>query len=98
MSDGKRKKYIDLHTHSTYSDGTLTVKEIVAHASTRGLSAIALTDHDCVAGVREMTAIADSIGLEVIPGVEISSLSENTDVHFLGYFVGNYRYSRHYSK
>jgi len=87
LSDGKRKKYIDLHTHSTYSDGTLTVKEIVAHASTRGLSAIALTDHDCVAGVREMTAIADSIGLEVIPGVEISSLSENTDVHFLGYFV-----------
>jgi 3',5'-nucleoside bisphosphate phosphatase len=87
LSDGKRKKYIDLHIHSTYSDGTMTVKEIVAYASTRGLSAIALTDHDCVAGVREISTFADSIGLEVISGVEISSLSENTDVHFLGYFV-----------
>ncbi|MFH0920468.1 MAG: PHP domain-containing protein [Fibrobacterota bacterium] len=87
MSDGKRKKYIDLHIHSTYSDGTLTVKEIVAYASTRGLFAIALTDHDCVAGVKEMTTVAGSIGLEVVPGVEISSLSDNTDVHLLGYFV-----------
>ncbi|MBL8028266.1 MAG: PHP domain-containing protein [Fibrobacteres bacterium] len=86
MSDGYRKKYIDLHLHSTYSDGTLSVKEIVEYASTKKLAAISLTDHDCIAGIHETMDVAEKIGLEVIPGVEISSMYEDTDVHVLGYF------------
>lgn len=86
MSDGYWKKYIDLHLHSTYSDGTLTVKEIVEFASTKKLTAIALTDHDCIAGVHEISDIAQKVGLEVVPGVEISSMYDNQDVHILGYY------------
>ena len=86
MSDGYRKKYIDLHLHSTYSDGTLSVKEIVEYASTKKLTAISLTDHDCIIGYHEIKEVAEKIGLEIIPGVEISSMYENTDVHVLGYY------------
>ena len=86
MKDGKKRKYVDLHIHSTYSDGSLSIREIVEQASTRQLSAVSLTDHDCVAGVQELKNLADTIGVEVVPGVEISSLHENSDVHILGYY------------
>ncbi len=85
MGNGYRKKYIDLHIHSTYSDGTLTIKEIVEYASSKRLSAISLTDHDCIAGIQEIAEIGAKIGLEVVPGVEISSMYDNQDVHVLGY-------------
>jgi predicted metal-dependent phosphoesterase TrpH len=87
VTNGRKRKYLDLHIHSIYSDGTITIKEIVEHASTKSLSAISLTDHDCIVGVKEIAALADRIGLEVIPGVEISSMYENTDIHILGYFI-----------
>lgn len=86
LSDEKKHQYIDLHLHSTLSDGTFSIKEIVEHASKKRLAAISLTDHDCIAGVREITELAGRIGLEVVPGVEISSMYGNTDVHILGYF------------
>lgn len=78
---------IDLHMHSTASDGRLTPTELVRLARERGLTAIALTDHDTTDGVAEAQAAGRVAGVEVIAGVEINTESEDGDVHFLGYFV-----------
>lgn len=78
---------IDLHVHTTASDGTLTPAEAVSHAKELGLSAIAITDHDTHEGVREaMTAGADC-GIEVVPGIEISVDYLGHGIHLLGYFI-----------
>ena len=70
--EDKNGKYIDLHTHSTASDGSMTPAELVRHAHENGLSAVALTDHDTVAGLEEALEEGARTGIEVIPGVEIS--------------------------
>ena len=85
-------KYIDLHVHSTVSDGTLTPTELVDHAIEVGLSAFALTDHDTIRGVaeaKERAAWHKSRGhaIEVYSGVEISAAYKNRDIHILGLFV-----------
>lgn len=80
------EKLIDLHTHSVYSDGTMTPNELVCHAKNEGLSAIALTDHDSVSGVGEALEKGKEIGLEVVPGIEFSVQSE-TETHILGYYI-----------
>jgi predicted metal-dependent phosphoesterase TrpH len=64
--------YIDLHTHSTISDGTVTPAELVKKASELGLVAMALTDHDTIAGLDEAIEAGHALGIEVISGVEIS--------------------------
>ncbi len=79
--------FIDLHTHSTASDGTLTPTEVVETAAQAGLSAIALTDHDTIAGVEEAMTAADRCGIRVIPGIEISCHSMGKEVHMLGFFL-----------
>ena len=66
-------KTIDLHVHSTASDGTFTPTELVAEAKRCGLSAFALTDHDTVDGISEALAAGEASRLEVIPGVELST-------------------------
>ena len=71
---------IDLHVHSTTSDGTLTPAEVVRLALARDLRVIALTDHDTVGGVVEAQAAAAGTGLEVIPGVEINAEQETGKV------------------
>ena len=79
---------IDLHTHSTYSDGTDTPQELIHTASEKGLSALALTDHDTVAGVPEfMLEGKNHPGLLTIPGVEISTLYSRREIHILGLFI-----------
>ena len=78
---------IDLHTHSTASDGTLTPTELVAHAREVGLKALALTDHDTVAGVEEALAAGEKYGVEVIPGCEISAETPDYRMHILGLFL-----------
>jgi predicted metal-dependent phosphoesterase TrpH len=78
---------IDLHVHSTASDGVLSPSEVVCLALEQGLTAIALTDHDTVSGVAEALRAAAGSTLEVIPGVEINSEGEWGDLHFLGYYV-----------
>lgn len=79
---------VDLHTHSTYSDGLLSPASLVAEAAARGVRFLGLTDHDTVAGVGEAQQAGAEAGVEVIPGVELStSLSGGEDVHLLGYFV-----------
>ncbi len=85
-------KYIDLHVHSTASDGTFTPTELVDHATEVGLSAFALTDHDTLRGVaeaKERAAWHKAQGhpVEVYPGVEISAAYKNRDIHILGLLV-----------
>lgn len=80
--------YVDLHCHSTASDGTSTPTQVVDLAKTQGLSAIALTDHDTVAGVAEAAKRAAEVGLDFLPGIEISAAFPHPGtLHLLGYGV-----------
>lgn len=78
---------IDLHTHSTASDGTMTPTEIVIAAKAAGLEAVALTDHDTVQGLPEFMEAGRAHGLEVIPGVELTVRSDLGSLDILGYWV-----------
>jgi predicted metal-dependent phosphoesterase TrpH len=80
-------KYVDLHTHSNCSDGSLAPTALVNEAHGAGLAAVALTDHDTVAGVEEAIAAGRAIGIEVISGVEISASHDGKPVHILGYGI-----------
>ena len=84
MSEGK---WVDLHMHSSFSDGVRTPSELVALARGRGLAAIGLTDHDCLGGIAEMMRAAAQAGLEALPGVELSCEHRGRDLHILGYGV-----------
>lgn len=77
-------KYIDLHVHSTCSDGTFTPEELVEYALKKGLAAFALTDHDTTDGIRRAAAAAEGSSLLVIPGIELSTEYHGSDVHILG--------------
>ncbi len=81
-----KQKLIDLHTHSTFSDGSMTPTELVRHAAENGLAAIALTDHDTVSGVEEAIAAGEKYGVEVVPAIEFSVKSA-TETHILGYYI-----------
>jgi predicted metal-dependent phosphoesterase TrpH len=78
---------IDLHAHTTASDGSLTPTELVALARETGLSALGVTDHDTVGGLPEATEAARAAGLELVPGVELSVDYPHGQFHLLGYFV-----------
>lgn len=86
---------IDLHTHSTRSDGTLTPAELIRYAAQKGLAAIALTDHDTIDGIEEAVQAArslssqdpDALVPEVIPGVELSTEYRGKDIHIVGLFI-----------
>lgn len=77
------EKYIDLHTHSTCSDGTLSPSEVVKLAKEKGLSAIALTDHDTIDGLTEAIEAGKKYGVQVITGIEFS-VNTDTEMHMLG--------------
>ncbi len=82
------RKLIDLHMHSTASDGTYKPSQLVELAKEKGLSAIALTDHDTAAGVEEFLKKAKELNMEAVAGIEISSLFEGyPEIHVLGYFI-----------
>jgi len=78
---------IDLHLHTTFSDGSLSPTDVVTLGHTAGLRALAITDHDTVDGLPEALAVGISLGIEVIPGIEISSRFEEREAHILGYFI-----------
>ncbi len=78
---------IDLHTHSTYSDGTNTVSENVRLARERGLAGIAITDHDTTAGLSEGVAAAEGTDLRIVPGIEFSAEHEGASLHVLAYWA-----------
>ncbi len=78
---------IDLHAHTTASDGTYTPTELVRYASQKDLHALAVTDHDTTAGVEEAVSEAKKYNLKLIAGIEISSLYKDKDIHVLGYGI-----------
>ncbi len=78
---------IDLHTHSTVSDGTETPAELVRAARAAGLGTVAITDHDSTAGWQEAFAEAEGTGLTVIPGMELSTRHGSKSVHLLAYLI-----------
>ena len=78
---------IDLHLHTTASDGRATPRELVDLASAAGLTVMAVTDHDTTASVADVQAFARTRGIEAIPGIEITAVLDGRDVHMLGYFM-----------
>jgi len=78
---------IDLHVHSLYSDGTNSPGELIGMAEQRGLSALALTDHDTVAGIPPLFGAAKDSSVEAVPGIELSAECERGTMHVLGYFI-----------
>lgn len=83
-------KLIDLHVHSTVSDGTLSPSELVTYAKSKGLSAIALTDHDSVDGIDECQQKGLELNLMVIPGIEFSVDYCGKEIHMLGYYINHH--------
>ncbi len=83
---------IDLHTHSTCSDGTYSVKELIDYAHEKNLAAIALTDHDTVKGLDEALDYCSKTydDMEVIPGIEFSTVNEGKDVHIVGLYIDHH--------
>ena len=77
---------IDLHLHTTASDGRLSPAQLVARATSAGLTTISVTDHDTVAALSEVTEVAAVAGIRVVSGIEITAVDEGRDVHMLGYF------------
>lgn len=78
---------VDLHAHTNASDGSLSPEELVHRAITKNLTALAITDHDSVEAVPRALRATEGSSLLLIPGVELSAIYENLDVHVLGYFV-----------
>src|SRR4051812_6235991 len=82
-------EYVDLHSHSTASDGTFAPADVVRLAKEAGLVGLTLTDHDTIAGLAEAAAEASRLGLTFVPGIEISAVPpvENGTLHILGYCI-----------
>jgi predicted metal-dependent phosphoesterase TrpH len=78
---------IDLHTHTLFSDGSLTPSELVEEATALGLTAVAVTDHDTVDGLPEALAAGERLGIRVVPGVEINLEHDRVTMDMLGYFL-----------
>ncbi|MCL4218038.1 MAG: PHP domain-containing protein, partial [Candidatus Hydrogenedentes bacterium] len=86
-SPAASQQYVDLHTHTCHSDGTYTPAEVIERAVALGFSAIAIADHDTLAGVPEAQAHADKLGIEYLPATEISARFGPAEIHILGYGV-----------
>ena len=78
---------IDLHLHTTASDGALAPSELVSRALAAGLSVLSITDHDTTSGSDAARAPARDAGLRLVPGIEISAVADGRDLHVLGYFI-----------
>ena len=79
--------YVDLHLHTTASDGVMSPSEIVRYAKAKGLQAIAITDHDTIEGLEEGLSEGKRIDFEVIPGIEVSAEHSPGSMHLLGLFL-----------
>ena len=84
MTDARK---IDMHVHSSASDGTFSPSALLAEAKKAGLSAMALTDHDTMDGISEAETAAKELGIELVPGVELSTEYAGCEIHVLGYYV-----------
>lgn len=81
------KSKIDLHTHTYYSDGFYSPKELILKAKEKGIDLISITDHDSINSLDEALEAGKKHGVEVIPGVEISTDISDREIHILGYFI-----------
>jgi len=79
--------FADLHLHTNFSDGTFTPEELAEHGKRHQLAAMALTDHDTVEGCERMAAACKKLGIEFIPGTELTADSGGIELHLLGYFL-----------
>src|SRR5271170_1039044 len=79
--------FADLHMHTYFSDGTFTPEELAQRGAELGLIAMALTDHDTVEGCPRMAVACQGLGMEFIPGTELTAEFEGYEVHLLGYFL-----------
>lgn len=80
-------KYADLHVHTDFSDGTFPPEKVVDIAGDKGLSSIAICDHDCVDAIEPSIIHARKIPIEIIPGVELTVIKDGKEIHVLGYFI-----------
>jgi predicted metal-dependent phosphoesterase TrpH len=83
--------YVDLHAHSTASDGSRSPADVVREANRIGLSAIALTDHDTLDGIAEASAMGAELGIRIVPGVELSAVEGDSETHILGLHLSDTR-------
>lgn len=81
---------IDLHTHTTWSDGSYSPRELVEWAYQHDIRTLAITDHDTTEGLNEALPITQTLGMDLIPGIEISTRFQEREIHVLGYFI-NYQ-------
>lgn len=77
----------DLHLHTNFSDGAFTPTEVVQLSFEKGIKVVAVTDHDTVAGLKEAAEAADKLGLELLTGVELSTIERGKEIHILGYQI-----------
>ncbi|MCS7227414.1 MAG: PHP domain-containing protein [Endomicrobia bacterium] len=90
MDKNKEEKYIDLHVHTTYSDGNFSPKQVVEYCKQINIVAVGITDHDTTDGIEEAVEVGKKEGVEIIPGVELSAEFKDStegEVHILGYFI-----------
>jgi predicted metal-dependent phosphoesterase TrpH len=78
---------IDLHLHTTASDGLCSPRQLVAQAAAAGITMLAVTDHDTMAATAEVSALSAAAGIDFVPGIEITAIENGADVHILGYFL-----------
>jgi 3',5'-nucleoside bisphosphate phosphatase len=76
--------FIDLHTHSTASDGSRSPGDVVREAKRLGLVAMAITDHDTLDGLAEAQAVGNELGVRIVPGIELSAVEDDVETHVLG--------------
>jgi predicted metal-dependent phosphoesterase TrpH len=80
-------RFVDLHVHTTSSDGTFTPAEVIKAAQSEGLSALGITDHDSVSALPVIGEIGEKAGVEIVPGVELSAEENGQEIHILGYYM-----------
>jgi len=80
-------KYADLHIHTHYSDSTFSPEEVIACANDKALSAIAICDHDSIDGIEPAIRAGRAVGIEVVPGIELTVEKADAEIHLLGYFI-----------
>ena len=80
-------KIVDLHTHTNESDGSFSPEELMAEANRTGLSAIAITDHDSISGIRKAMPFAEQYQIELIPGIELSTDYNGKEIHVVGLYI-----------
>ena len=81
--------YVDLHTHTSASDGTFSPTQVVEYAAQKGLSAVAITDHDTLEGIDEGKKAAKKFGIELVPGVEFSTEIGDESFHIVGLYINH---------